>query len=188
MKKTGILLAGLLIVCLVCIAGPALAQQTVSQTFQILGPVGGPTPSFSMTFSPPYSVNIPEALGNNIVNGPQVSIASNTPYTIQAFDPLNTAPVGTYGTNQKPAGSAGHLAGMTPTASWDGTWLTNPLGIQVDGGSTVLLSGSPQTIRTGSTEDYTGPLVFSQQVMITDPPLGQDNDYVQITVTGGASD
>ena len=137
------------------------------------------SPSFSMSIAA-GDVIFPLIVGTNEkLDGPSVTVTSNTPYTIVAKDQM---------INSKPAGTGGKMADInTGTGEW-GAALTNALEMKVNGGSYATLSASDVTIRTGGAEAFTGPLGFRQQVAITDAVLPVNHKYqVELMVTGNAN-
>jgi len=185
MKKTGfILLGALFIIALISIV-PVSAQNSFSQSVSIQSPNGGVPASFTMTIAA-GSVSMPVNIGTNTAAGPEVTIQSNSPYTVSVTDPMNYGSIGSV--IGKTPGSAGHMAGVSTTSGqWDGSVLANPLGVTL-GSTSLSLSGSPQTLMSGNSANFDGNLGFSQVVVTTDPALPSTDAYlVEMLVTGGAN-
>ena len=168
MKTVTAICGALFIAALFCVMPAMATSQTVSVVQA--NPL---TPMFSMSIGT-GNVQLPLVLGTNTATGPSITIGGNSNFQLSAKDSM--------GPGTKPPASAGKLfqfkfVESTPTWASGSFGLTNALQTGVTGGSLTSLTAADQIIKTGNAESFTGQILFSQLIVVTDPASIPDQTW-----------
>jgi len=155
------------------IFAPAVLADTLG-TAVVSGDIA-PTLSLTMTSGTFSFGSMTTGTNVNSTGNPiDAQVVSNTPWTIVVADAL---------TDSKPSGTAGKMAEWDGTSAYvlSGKVLTNPFEMSKDGSTYVALSGTPQTLFSGTSGTFDNYPALRQTIASGDEGLLNSHVYRIVT-------